>query len=50
MAGLSNTDIADLAVPELAKIEQRYKLWHGGRAAISETSKTVVVLDDGIAT
>lgn len=50
MAGLSASDIAALAAPELAEIERRRKLWHGDRPAIDVTGKTVIVVDDGIAT
>ena len=50
MAGLSDSDIKSLAAPELAEIERRRSLWHGGRPAISVGGQTVVVVDDGIAT
>lgn len=50
MAGLSRADITELAAPELVEIERRRRLWHGGRSAASLSGKTVLVVDDGIAT
>ena len=49
-AGLSEADIRALAAPELAEIERRRRLWHGGRGPVDVAGKTVVVVDDGIAT
>lgn len=49
-AGLSDADIRALAAPELAEIERRRTLWHGGRGPVDVAGKTVVVVDDGIAT
>lgn len=49
-AGLSEADIRVLAAPELAEIERRRRLWHGGRGPVDVAGKTVVVVDDGIAT
>lgn len=50
MAGLSDSDIRALAAPHLAEIERRRALWHGGRPPRPVAGKTVVVVDDGIAT
>ena len=50
MAGLSEAEVKELAAPQLAEIERRRALWHGGRGPLSVTGKTVVVVDDGIAT
>lgn len=50
MAGLSDNDIRTLAAPQIAEIERRRALWHGGRPPISVFDKTVIVVDDGIAT
>lgn len=50
MAGLSTADIMALAAPELAEIERRRKLWQGSRPAVDLAGKTVLVVDDGIAT
>ncbi len=49
-AGLSEADIRALAAPELAEIERRRRLWHGGRGTVGVAGKTVVVVDDGVAT
>lgn len=49
-AGLSEADIHALAKPELAEIERRRRLWHGGRGQVDVAGKTAVVVDDGIAT
>ncbi len=49
-SGLSEEDIRALADPELAEIARRRALWHLGRAPLSVTGKTVLVVDDGIAT
>nr|WP_210730646.1 phosphoribosyltransferase family protein [Roseibacterium persicicum] len=49
-AGLSEADIRALAEPELAEIDRRRRLWHGARPPVPLRGKTVVVVDDGIAT
>jgi putative phosphoribosyl transferase len=49
-AGLTEADIRALAAPELAEIARRRALWHGDRAAVPVRGRTVVVVDDGIAT
>lgn len=49
-AGLSDADIKALATPELAEIERRRKLWHRARPVMAVAGKTVVVVDDGVAT
>jgi len=46
----SEEQILDLARPHLAEIERRRKLYLGGRPALPVRSKTVLVVDDGIAT
>lgn len=48
--GLSDADIADLASPALAEIARRRALWHGARPMEPVAGKTVLVVDDGIAT
>lgn len=50
MAGLSEADIRHLAEPELAEIARRRTLWHGNREPLPVAGKTVIVVDDGIAT
>jgi len=50
-AGLSRADIERLAAPGLAEIARRRALWYDGtRPRPSLAGKTVVVVDDGIAT
>jgi putative phosphoribosyl transferase len=49
-AGLSRADVAELAGPALAEIARRRALWFAGRQAIRLDGRTVVVVDDGIAT
>lgn len=49
-AGLSRADIERLAAPALAEIARRRALWYGTRPRPSLAGKTVVVVDDGIAT
>ncbi|WP_338272483.1 phosphoribosyltransferase [Roseicyclus marinus] len=50
MAGLSDADIRALALPQMAEIERRRGLWRGDRPDLRLVGKTVVVVDDGIAT
>jgi putative phosphoribosyl transferase len=49
-AGLSKDDIDRLAAPALAEIARRRALWHGARPMRAVAGKTVVLVDDGIAT
>lgn len=49
-AGLSRTDIETLAEPALAEIARRRALWLGGRESQALGRRTVVLVDDGIAT
>lgn len=49
-AGLSDADIARLAAPARAEIARRRALWHGARPMRAVRGKTVIVVDDGIAT
>lgn len=49
-AGLSRAEIERLAEPALAEIARRRALWHGARPMLSLAGKTVLVVDDGIAT
>ena len=49
-AGLSKADIDRLAAPALAEIARRRALWYGTRPMQPLAGKTVVVVDDGIAT
>lgn len=49
-AGLSGADIDALAEPALAEIARRRALWQDGRAAIGLGGRTIVLVDDGIAT
>ncbi len=48
--GLSEDDIWQVARPELAEIARRRKIYLGGRASLPVQGKTVLVVDDGIAT
>ncbi|MDD9732363.1 phosphoribosyltransferase family protein [Mameliella sp. AT18] len=50
MAGLGEDDIRTLAEPELETIRKRRELYLKGRVPVALTGKTVVVVDDGIAT
>lgn len=49
-AGLDVDEIWDLAKPELNEIARRREIYLEGREALPMTGKTVVVVDDGIAT
>ena len=49
-AGLSDADIRKLAEPELAEIDRRRQVYLRGRPAVPLAGRTVVVVDDGIAT
>lgn len=50
MAGLDEAAIRELAAPELAEIARRRAAWDTGRMIHAIAGKTVVVVDDGIAT
>ena len=49
-AGLDKQDIAGAARRERTVVEQRAHLLRGGHAAVSLSGRTVVIVDDGIAT
>ena len=49
-AGLDEQDIAGAARRERTVVEQRAHLLRGGHAAVSLSGRTVVIVDDGIAT
>lgn len=48
--GLSQADIARLAVPKQREIDERIELFRKGRAPVSLKGRTVIVVDDGLAT
>lgn len=48
--GLDRLDIVKLAEPELAEIARRRALYMAGRPALSLAGRTVIIVDDGIAT
>lgn len=48
--GLSEERIWELAQPQLDEIARRKKLYLGGRPPVDIAGKTVIVVDDGIAT
>ena len=50
MAGLSRERIRELAEPEIAEAERRRQTYMGGRQPVPVEGKTVIVVDDGIAT
>ena len=49
-SGLGIDQIWKLAEPELREIARRRRLYRGGRPAVPIAGKTVVIVDDGIAT
>ncbi len=49
-AGLDRAAIRELAQPQLDEIARRRETWFAGREAIEVKGKTVIVVDDGIAT
>ncbi|MDJ0823091.1 MAG: phosphoribosyltransferase [Paracoccaceae bacterium] len=49
-AGLDRDAIWELAQTQLAEIARRRESWFGGREALPVRGKTVIVVDDGIAT
>lgn len=48
--GLSTSAVMDLAEPERKEVEQRITRFRAGRAAIPVENKTVILVDDGLAT
>jgi predicted phosphoribosyltransferase len=50
LAGVSEADFAAIRDRELAEIERRRKLYRGDRAHPALKDRTVIVVDDGIAT
>jgi predicted phosphoribosyltransferase len=50
LAGVSEADFAEIRDRELAEIERRRKLYLGDRAHPALKDRTVIVVDDGIAT
>ena len=48
--GVSADDLEEVTRMQSAELERREKLYRGGRAAPILTGKTVVIVDDGIAT
>ena len=48
--GLSKDTIAEVARHEHAELIRRVKLYRGDRAALALTGRTVVIVDDGLAT
>jgi putative phosphoribosyl transferase len=50
MLGLNRDDIERAAAKEIAEIDRRRKLYLKGREPISVAGRTVIVVDDGIAT
>jgi putative phosphoribosyl transferase len=50
MLGLSEKDVRKLAERELPELKRRRKLYCGDRPAVSVAGKTVILVDDGIAT
>ena len=49
-AGLNRLDIVKLAEPELAEITRRRALYLAGRKSVPLAGRTVIMVDDGIAT
>lgn len=50
LAGVSNLEFNGICEKELAEIERRRQLYLGGRARIDVAGRTVILVDDGIAT
>lgn len=48
--GLSEDDVRERAKPEVEEIERRRQLYLAGRERVSARGRTVLVVDDGIAT
>jgi predicted phosphoribosyltransferase len=48
--GLTRGDIDELARREEREVERRVKIYRGGHEALSVADRTVIVIDDGIAT
>ena len=49
-SGLTSEKVRSLAKPELAEIERRRQVYFAGRAHVALEGRTVIVVDDGIAT
>lgn len=47
---LSPDDLADIVADERAELERRLRRYRGGRKAVDVTGRTVIVVDDGLAT
>lgn len=50
MAGLTKRDVEKLAQPQRAELLRRQRLYLKGRAPLALAGKTVILVDDGIAT
>ena len=50
MARLDEAEIARLAEPQRAALRRRFNLWIKGRAVADPSGRTVILVDDGIAT
>jgi putative phosphoribosyl transferase len=50
LSGMTDEDVAEIAKPQLAEIERRRRLYLRGRSRAEVTGRTVIVVDDGIAT
>ncbi|MGA8295581.1 MAG: phosphoribosyltransferase family protein [Acidimicrobiales bacterium] len=50
LAGMSDEEVEDAARRELEEVERRASLYREGRVPISLAQKTVIVVDDGVAT
>ncbi len=48
--GLSLAEVRALAQPEICELERRRALWLGSRPAADLTGRSVIVVDDGLAT
>ncbi len=50
MLGLSDADVRSLAQDELPELERRQRLYRGDRPPLPIAGKTVILVDDGVAT
>lgn len=50
MAGLSNSDAEQAAARETAELERRERVYRGGKPPLDVRGRTVILVDDGIAT